>query len=102
MPDDPLPFAAVPGQHATVHLPSRPGDPSYVSVDQATRAALARRAEYAARPDVVAKELADAEADVRKAAERNARRKRPKLMQTTDYPWLKPDWVEPPVRPFKR
>lgn len=70
-------------------------------LEEATRLELARRAEYEARPDVIAKRAADAEAIKRMAAEKRAKRKRPGIIQTTDYPWLKPDWVEPPVK-FRR
>lgn len=86
---------------ATRHT-SSPGDPAYITVAEHTRLELARRAEYEARPNVVAKRLADAEARARMEADRNSRRRRPRLIPTTDYPWLKPDWVETPVRPFKR
>jgi hypothetical protein len=91
-----------PGQFAFVHMATKPGDPGYISVEEATRHQLAFNAAWEARPEVIAKKLADAEARQRKDLERNARRERPKLIQTTDYPWLKPDWVETPVRPFKR
>lgn len=79
-----------------------PDDPAYVSVEKHTQLELLRRAEYDARPDVIAKRREDGEARARMELERNGKRKRPKLIQTTDYPWLKPDWVEAPVRPFKR
>lgn len=91
-------------QFDTVHMPKRPGDPDYVSVEEHTRRELARRAEYEVRPDIIAKRVADAESDARMAIERNAKRQRPKLVQTTDYPWLREEgWIDrQPARPFKR
>ena len=86
----------------TIHQPTNPSDPDHVSIEEATRRDLARRAEFDARPHVMQKRAEDAAADARMAAEKNAKRKRPKLVQSTDYPWLKPGWVESPVRPFKR
>lgn len=86
---------------ATRHT-SKPGDPDYVTLEEHVRQQLAFNAAWEGRPEVIAKRAADAESRERMAAERNARRKRPKLVQSTDYPWLKPDWVEAPVRPFKR
>ncbi|MEO8758832.1 MAG: hypothetical protein ABI398_13910 [Devosia sp.] len=81
---------------------SRPGDPGYIDMETFVRLELARRAEYEARPDIVAKRESDRIATEQGKVGRNARRRRPKLVQTTDYPWLKPGWVEVPVRPFSR
>ncbi len=53
---------------------------------------LARRAEWAARPDVIEREAIKARGEAERAAERLAKRKRRKIVQTTDYPWLKPGW----------
>jgi hypothetical protein len=84
-----------------IHRPAKPGDPDYVSMDEHVRRQLAFNAEWEARPEVVAKRKADTECRARMLAEHNALRKRPNFIQSTDYPWLKPDWVEPPVCPFR-
>jgi hypothetical protein len=83
-------------------LEPRPGDPNYVSVEEATRRQLAFNLAYEARPEIIEKRARDRESEARLEAEKNAKRKRPKLIQSTDYPWLKPDWVEGPVRTGKR
>lgn len=71
-------------------------------MDEFIRNELARRAACENRPEVRQKREADAASRERQALERNAKRKRPKLVQSTDYAWLKSDWVEAPVRPFRR
>lgn len=74
----------------TTHGLLSPGDPGYVSIEEATRRELERRAEYEARPEVRAKRKQDAEVDARRAAERDAARGR--RVVSTDYPWLKEGW----------
>ena len=83
------------------HLMPGPGEQAR-SASRNTRREPARRAGYEARPEVARKRAEDAASRARREAARNAKRKHPKLVQSTDYPWLKPDWVEAPVRPFKR
>jgi len=83
------------------HMPG-PGDPNYVSMDEHVQRELAFNAAWEARPEVIAKRKADAESRARVAPDRKAKGKRPKLVHSTDCPWLKPDWIEAPVRPFKR
>ena len=91
------------GGHLGAHgLMPKPGDPCYVSVEEATRRQLAFNLAFEARPETIARRALERQAAARQQAEKDAARKRPRFVQTTDYPWLKPDWVEPPVRPFKR
>lgn len=90
------------GNDWNIHISPGPGEPGYVSVEEHTRREVTRRAEYEARPEVARKRAEDAASRVQREAERSAKRKHPKLVQSTDYPWLKPDWQEAPVRPFKR
>ncbi len=70
----------------------KPGSPGYVNVEEHTRREVARRAEWAKRPDVIALEELKRQGAERRAAERNAKRKHPKFVQTTDYLWLRPGW----------
>jgi hypothetical protein len=72
------------------HHEVRPGEPGYVSIDEFVRRELARRAAYEALPATIAKRAIEREVAERHRAERDAKRKR--FVQSTDYPWLKPDW----------
>jgi len=100
MPEDRPPrFAAADGQFASVHCAPKQGELGYISVQESARLEMARRAEYSARPEVVAKRLREKARDEPVAAEKAAKLK----LRTTDYPWLTdPDWVDrQKVRPFK-
>jgi hypothetical protein len=68
----------------------QPGDPRYISVEEAARRDMARMAEFEARPHVVARRKADREHEERQKVERALRKKA--LVTSTNYPWLKPDW----------
>jgi len=68
----------------------QPGDPKYISVEEAARRDLARMAEFEARPHIVAKRKADREYEERKKLEGALRRKA--QVTSTDYLWLKPGW----------
>lgn len=69
-----------------------PGDPRYVSVEEHVRRELERRRVYEALPSTIEKRRIEREVAERRQAERDARRKRPKFVTSTDYPWLKPGW----------
>lgn len=70
----------------------QPGDPRYMDTDEMVRRELVRRAEYEALPSTIALRRIEAAVAVRKQAERDAKRKRPKHQTSTDYPWMKPGW----------
>jgi hypothetical protein len=71
---------------------ARPGEPGYVPIDEFVRRELARRAAFEALPSTIAKRAIEREVAARLQAERDAGRKRKRFVQSTDYPWLKPDW----------
>ena len=60
------------GGFAGAHMHVGPGNPGYVSIEEATRRELERREEYEARQEVRAKRRQDAEVEARRAAERAA------------------------------
>jgi hypothetical protein len=80
-------YGGADGAHS---LDPRPGDPSYVTVEDATREILEQRRQYEATPHAQMLKAIAARREADKKAEREAKRKRP--AQTTDYPWLKPGW----------
>lgn len=63
-----------------------------VPIDIFVQQELKRRADYEALPSTVRRHEIEAEAAALLQAKREAKRKRPRLQQTTDYPWLKPGW----------
>lgn len=79
----------MPKEFNTTHGMLGPDDPGYVSIEEATRRELERRAEYEARPEVRAKRKQDAEVDARRAAERAAATAR-RVVSTA--PWLREGW----------
>lgn len=68
----------------------RPED--VVPIDIFVREELKRRAEYEALPSTIQRHQLEAEAAARRQTAKEAKRKRPRFQQTTDYPWLKPGW----------
>jgi hypothetical protein len=80
----------MPGQFSATHGPVDPSDPGYVSIEEATRRELARKAEFEARPEIIARRKREAQQDAEIAARKAATKG--KSIPTTDYPWLKPGW----------
>ena len=77
-------------QFDTTHGILGPSDPGYVSIEEATRRALARKLEFEARPEIIARRRREAQQDAEIAARKAAARG--KALPSTDYPWLKPGW----------
>ena len=77
-------------EFSTTHGMLIPGDPGYVSIEEATRRELARKAEFEARPEIIARRKREAEQDAEIAARKAAAKG--KAVLSTDYPWLKPGW----------
>lgn len=71
---------------------TQPRPDGVVPIDLFVQEELKRRAAYEALPSTVRRHEIEGEAATLRQAARDARRKRPKFQQTTDYPWLKPDW----------
>lgn len=76
---------------------ARPGEPGYISVEEATRLQLERNRAYELLPSTIEKRERAAADAARIEADKIAKGKA-KVTSSTDYPWLKPDWVEGPVK----
>ena len=76
---------------------ARPGEPGYISIEEATRRQLERNRAYELLPSTIEKRERAAADAARTEADKIAKSKA-KITSLGDYPWLKPDWAEGPVK----